>query len=161
MATHLGIPRVEAAQWRAACRRSARGAVARIVVRRYRGAYKDIAMDRISLLAVLLVTLMAGGAAPAGAADMSVSASGARPAIWRFNRPGKDLPFPRDARAQAVWGERACWSHCQSFCTWGEAACLTRDPQGHCLTLTDRCDRACQRDCRSRGGPLVLDIFDF
>lgn len=118
-------------------------------------------MQRISLFVVLLLALVGGTIASASAADVTAGYREARPEIWRFNRHSKDLPFPRDMRAQAVWGERACWSDCQSYCTWGEASCLERDPQGRCLKLTDRCDRQCQRECRTRGGPLVPDIFDF
>jgi hypothetical protein len=118
-------------------------------------------VQRFNFFVALLFAIMCGVMAPAGAADMSVSYQNTRPDIWRFNRHGKELPFPRDARAQAVWGERACRTDCQSYCTWGEAACLARDPQGHCLKVTDRCDRMCQRECRTRGGPLVPDIFDF
>lgn len=118
-------------------------------------------MQRVIVALALLFVIMCAAAVPAAAADVNVSYRDARPEVWRYNRHGKELPFPREARAQAVWGERACWSECQSYCTWGEAACLERDPQGRCLKLTDRCDRMCQRECRTRGGPLVPDIFDF
>jgi hypothetical protein len=73
----------------------------------------------------------------------------------------RQLPYPRETRAEAVWNERACWSGCGSYCAWGMAACLRNDTQGTCLTLTDRCDRACQRGCRNAGGPLLPDVFDF
>lgn len=73
----------------------------------------------------------------------------------------KLLPFPRKGRSEAVWASDACWSGCQSYCTWDEAVCLEHDAQGHCLKFTDHCDRICQRQCRMRGGPLVPDIFDF
>lgn len=112
-------------------------------------------MQRITVFVALLLTLMASVIVPAGAADTIASYRDARPEIWRFNRHSKELPFPRDARAQAVWGERACWSECQSFCTWGEAACLQVDAQGHCQRVTDSCDRSCQRECRTRGGPFL------
>jgi hypothetical protein len=72
----------------------------------------------------------------------------------------RPLPYPRSERAAAVWNERACWSQCGSYCTWGMAACLEHDAQGRCLKFTDRCDRQCQRDCRSAGGPYLPDIFD-
>lgn len=118
-------------------------------------------MHRTTISVTLLLMLIVGIIVPAGAADVSSSYRDVRPEIWRFNRHSKDLPFQRDARAQAVWSERACWSDCQSFCTWNEAACFQLDAQGRCLKLTDRCDRACQRECRTRGGPFVPDIFDF
>lgn len=100
---------------------------------------------------VLLIGLLAAG--PAMAADGAL--------LSRADPLTRQLPYPREARAEAVWNERACWSGCGSYCAWGMAACLRVDSQGTCLKLTDRCDRACQRSCRSAGGPLVPDVFDF
>lgn len=65
------------------------------------------------------------------------------------------LPFPRSERAQSVWAAGACWSGCGSYCAWGLNGCLARDSQGQCLKLTDSCDRYCQRECRTSGGPLL------
>jgi hypothetical protein len=65
------------------------------------------------------------------------------------------LPFPRGERAQAIWAETACWQDCQRTCAWGLTECLYRDAQGACLQITDRCDRYCQRSCRSQGGPYL------
>ena len=67
----------------------------------------------------------------------------------------RELPFPRSERAQSVWASGACWSECGAYCAWGEAGCLERDAQGICVKLTDKCDRYCQRTCRSYGGPLL------
>ena len=102
--------------------------------------------------ALVLIALLAGlwltaAGESAVAADVSV-----RPAPVR---PIKVLPFPRSERAQSVWASGACWSECGSYCAWGEAGCLMRDAQGLCLTLTDTCDRYCQRRCRTSGGPLL------
>ena len=72
-----------------------------------------------------------------------------------------ELPFPRSWRAQSVWASDACWKDCGSHCTWGIATCLEHDNQGHCLKLGNTCDRYCQRECRTDGGPLVPDILDF
>ena len=102
---------------------------------------------------VLLFTLLAlVTALPAGAADVTL-----RPAALTTPHT---LPFPRSGRSQAVWASAACWNDCQSYCTWGEAACLQTDAQGRCLTYTDRCDRFCQRDCRTRGGPLFAPLLE-
>ena len=65
------------------------------------------------------------------------------------------LPFPRSPRAGSVWAARACWSQCQAYCTWDLTGCLPVDSQGRCLKHADACDRACQRDCRTRGGPYL------
>ena len=69
--------------------------------------------------------------------------------------PVRMLPFPRSAQAQSMWASGACWNACQSYCTWDLPACLQADSQGQCLKYTDACDRACQRDCRTRGGPYL------
>jgi hypothetical protein len=103
---------------------------------------------------IVLIALLMGGlwaASPAGAADLKpVQAT-----IWRMAPPHDVLPFPRSERAQSVWASGACWSECGSHCAWGEAQCLERDPQGQCLKLTDKCDRYCQRQCRTSGSPLL------
>jgi hypothetical protein len=103
------------------------------------------------LIALVLVTGFAGSTYAADAI-VSRNASVMAPAA---------LPFPRTARAAAVWDERACWSQCGSYTAWGMVSCLERDAQGVCLDRTDHSDRMCQRDCRRAGGPYLPDIFDF
>lgn len=100
---------------------------------------------------IVLLALLFGGMMPAmvGPAD----ASDVKP--WRFNRPSQELPFARSERSQAVWAAGTCWSECGAYCAWGQSGCLQRDSQGQCLKLTDKCDRYCQRNCRSAGGPLL------
>lgn len=100
----------------------------------------------VLVLTALLSSLLLRGGGPAMAADVSL-----RPAAARTFA----LPFPRGERAQSVWASRACWSDCGAYCAWGEAGCLNRDSQGQCLKLTDTCDRYCQRECRTSGGPLL------
>ena len=99
----------------------------------------------IGLLA-LLCGAFVSGSAPAWAADPQYRAQAA---------PGPALPFPRSERAQSVWASGACWSACGAYCAWGQTGCLERDAQGLCLRLTDTCDRYCQRNCRTSGGPLL------
>lgn len=74
---------------------------------------------------------------------------------WRQGTQTGELPFSRSERAQAVWDSGACWSACGSYCAWGQAECLKTDPQGRCLSWTNACDRACQRECRTGAGPLL------
>jgi hypothetical protein len=103
------------------------------------------------LIALLLGGIVLPAAGPAAAGN-------GKP--MRYAAPGQDLPFPRSERAQSVWASGACWSECGSYCAWGSAGCLERDAQGQCLKLTDKCDRYCQRSCRSSGGPLLpIEFF--
>jgi hypothetical protein len=78
-----------------------------------------------------------------------------RAPTWRYNAHSAELPFPRSARAESVWASSWCWTDCGSYCAWGLAGCLKEDSQGRCLKFTDRCDRYCQRECRTRGGPFL------
>jgi hypothetical protein len=82
-----------------------------------------------------------------------------KPPVWRYNAHTADLPFPRGKRAEAVWASGACWSDCGAYCAWGLAGCLKEDTQGRCLKYTDKCDRYCQRECRTRGGPFLSVEF--
>ncbi|MBI5911476.1 MAG: hypothetical protein HY848_16185 [Betaproteobacteria bacterium] len=103
------------------------------------------------LIALLLGAILLPMTGAAFASDMQP---------WRYNSHGAELPFSRSERAQAVWSSGACWSECGSYCAWGMAECLQRDAQGRCLNLTDKCDRYCQRQCRTRGGPLLpIEFF--
>ncbi len=88
------------------------------------------------------------------AANSAIAAEG-NPTTWRYNTHNGDQPFPRGKRAESVWASGPCWTECGSYCAWGMAGCLKEDAQGHCLKLTDRCDRYCQRECRTRGGPFL------
>ncbi|MFN3656310.1 MAG: hypothetical protein ACK4UO_03510 [Pseudolabrys sp.] len=110
-------------------------------------------MKKIAVLVAFAVALVAS--LPAGAADLG----GSRVTVADASR-ARVLPFPRSSRAQAVWASDTCWNACQSYCTWGEAGCLQADSQGRCLKRTDACNRYCQRDCRTRGGPLLTPLFD-
>jgi hypothetical protein len=103
----------------------------------------------------IVFVLAAGFVAPALAADMTVSRHVSAVV------PGVALPFPRTARAAAVWDERTCWTQCGAHTAWAMADCLGRDAQGLCLDRTDHSDRMCQRACRTSGGPYLPDIFDF
>lgn len=102
-----------------------------------------------AILAAWALTGLVVLALPAAAADTRPGAAG----------PGLSLPFPRSERAQSVWASSACTRDCGAYCAWGQAQCLERDTQGQCLKLTDACDRYCQRNCRTSGGPyLPLDF---
>ena len=105
-------------------------------------------MTRLRMIAslVLIAGTMCIGAASAG---------DGRVATWRYNSHDQELPFSRGERAQAVWASSRCWKECGSYCAWGMAGCLKEDSQGHCLKLTDRCDRYCQRECRTNAGPYL------
>ena len=103
---------------------------------------------------IFLLALLFGGVVlngPSSAADLRPMAT----KNWRISPRSDVLPFPRSERAQAVWAADACRIECGSYCAWGQTQCLERDSQGQCLKLTDKCDRYCQRDCRTSGGPLL------
>ncbi len=100
--------------------------------------------------AAVLIGLLLGGIVMPG--STGAVAAGRTLAV---SSPVQVLPFPRSPRAESIWASGACWNQCQSICTWELPNCLQRDSQGLCLKDTDACDRACQRDCRSRGGPYL------
>ena len=109
-------------------------------------------MSRWFILIALLFSAVAPPMAP-----MAAAADDVRPApiIWRYNNHPQELPFTRSERAASAWASGACWSDCGSYCAWGMAGCLQRDAQGQCIKLTDKCDRYCQRECRTAGGPFL------
>ncbi len=75
--------------------------------------------------------------------------------VWRYNKHNPAPAFPLSGGAESVWASGACWSECGSYTTWNLVACLDRDAQGRCLKHADAGDRACQRACRTRGGPFL------
>lgn len=112
----------------------------------------------IVLITLLLCGLWAASAGPSGAADRPLTAktwAKTSAKTWRMNTRSAELPFPRSERSQAVWASGERWTECGSYCAWGQTQCLERDTQGQCLKLTDKCDRYCQRDSRTSGGPLL------
>jgi len=112
---------------------------------------------RALVLLFALLSIMA--LRPAAAADTSAFSAPVRQAT--LTTPAKALPFPRSERAQSVWASGVCWNQCGAYCTSGLVGCLRRDSQGQCLQYTDRCDRYCQNQCRTQGGPLLPDLLDF
>jgi hypothetical protein len=106
----------------------------------------------------IAVVLVAAAALPSWAAEWR-SAPASPVAAERLTAKLK-LPFSRSERADAVWAETACHYNCSAHCAWGLAACLGHDAQGYCLQVADACDRYCQRQCRTQGGPWVTDLFD-
>jgi hypothetical protein len=105
----------------------------------------------IALIALLIGALWTASAGPVKAANLKPMQA----STWNRTAPQEVVPFPRSERAQSVWASNACWSECGSYCAWGQTHCLERDSQGQCLKLTDKCDRYCQRECRTSGGPLL------
>ncbi len=99
----------------------------------------------------LILVLAMLAPVPVQAADVRVSP--------QYSAPLAVLPFARSERSQAVWAADACFRDCGAYCSAGQASCLYRDSQGQCLRKTDECDRYCQRNCRTAGGPwLPLDF---
>jgi hypothetical protein len=80
---------------------------------------------------------------------------GPHPPVWRYNGPPQPLPFARSERSASVWASDACWNDCRASCAWDLNGCLHYDSQGTCILYSAACDRYCQRDCRTQGGPLL------
>jgi hypothetical protein len=109
-------------------------------------------------LSFAIALLFAGLATPGDAGEYSFDN---RPAV---TFPKSDTvrvsPYPAGKRAASVWDSDACWRGCTSDCNWRMEACLRETDADACRPHLDACDRACQRACRSRGGPL-LGFIDF
>ena len=86
---------------------------------------------------------------------LSSAAMAGAPEVWRYNKHSPEPPFPLSERSESVWGSGACWSECGSHTTWNLVTCLDHDAQGRCLKYADADDRACQRTCRTQGGPFL------
>jgi hypothetical protein len=69
-------------------------------------------------------------------------------------------PYPMGKRASAVWVSDSCWRGCTGTCNGHMQACMSAYDADACRPHLDACDRACQRTCRTRGGPL-LGFIDF
>ena len=111
---------------------------------------------KISTIVAFIAIL--AGTLSAGAADNSRLPQPLPQGVERAQK-ADELPFPRSERAQSIWAADTCWRDCSANCAWGVAGCLRRDEQGVCLSKGDTCDRYCQRQCRSSGGPL-LNMLD-
>ena len=106
---------------------------------------------------VAALVLIAGLLAPAAAGDYSLEN---RPEVSFKGGPVHVSPYPMSKRAAAVWASDACWRDCTSACNWKMEYCVRASDADACRPYLDGCDRACQRSCRSRGGPL-LGFVDF
>jgi len=117
----------------------------------------------------LLFALFAGLLAP-GAPDRALAGDYTyenRPSVVFPGGPkGSGIvhvsPFPAGKRAASIWAADACWRDCSRDCTWKMETCVRATDIGAdaCRPHLDACDRACQRSCRTRGGPL-LGFIDF
>jgi hypothetical protein len=107
----------------------------------------------MKVLAALLV-LIAGFVGPAAASDYTLEN---RPVLVFPRGKVHVSPFPTSVRASTVWGSDACWRDCAGRCAWRLQVC-GRDAEP-CRPALDACDRACLRECRTVGGPL-LNITD-
>src|SRR5580704_16770298 len=109
---------------------------------------------------ILVVLLLCCILPPCGNSVAAADQKAMQASSWHYANRNQELPFSRSERTQSVWASGVCWSDCGSHCAWGQSGCLQQDAQGQCLKLTDACDRYCQRECRTSGGPLLpLDFF--
>ena len=100
----------------------------------------------MKLLVLLGMVLMAGlhaaRAADAGVGRQRVEASAT---VYRV--------IPRSPAAELVWASDACWRGCAMECGRNFKVCLSVGES--CISQNNACDRACQRQCRRYGGPLL------
>ena len=121
-------------------------------------------MKILAALLALIAGMIASGFGHAVAGDYTYEN---RPHVVFPGGPkGKGVvhvsPYPAGKRAASIWLADACWRDCGRHCTWQMETCLraVRAPADACRPRLDACDRACQRSCRIRGGPL-LGFMDF
>jgi hypothetical protein len=107
---------------------------------------------------LVLALLLGVIAAPAAAGDSTSFAH--RPEVSFKGGPPHVSPYPASKRSAAVWAADACWRDCKTDCTWRMEYCVRFDDADACRPKLDACDRACQRSCRTRGGPFAA-FFDF
>jgi hypothetical protein len=102
-----------------------------------------------------VLVLFAGLVASAAAGDYTLAN---RPEVI-FPGPKGGIvhisPYPAGKRAASVWASDACWRDCKTSCTWQMESCLAATDADACRPHLDACDRACQRSCRTRGGPFL------
>ena len=87
-----------------------------------------------------------------------VAAEAADAGTWRKSGSAPATTYrviPRSPAASLVWAGDACWRGCAMDCGRHFRACLTADLPENCIARNDACDRFCQRECRSYGGPLL------
>jgi hypothetical protein len=102
----------------------------------------------MKLLLLLTALLMAGlSTASATDAELSRRPVAAPASVYRV--------IPRSPAASLVWAGDACWRGCAMDCGRHLAACVSADAPENCIAQNDACDRFCQRECRSYGGPLL------
>jgi hypothetical protein len=131
-------------------------------LRRSRGLFAG--MKSLAALFFLIAGLLAPGLASHTLAGDYTYEN--RPQVVFPGPKGKGIvhvsPFPAGKRAASIWLSDACWRDCSRHCTWNMETCqrAAQVPADVCRPQLDACDRACQRNCRLRGGPL-LGFIDF
>lgn len=100
-------------------------------------------------LLLLAGLLLLGGLSQAEAADAGFRRKPATPPAMAYRI------IPRSPEASLIWAGDACWRGCAQDCGRQLKVCLSVDRSGNCLAQNAACDRFCQRECRSYGGPLL------
>jgi hypothetical protein len=121
-----------------------------------------IAMKTCVALVLLAAATLAAAVLPASAGDYSLAH---RPPLVFPGGRVHTSPFPMSKRTADIWLSDACWHDCTSHGAWKLESCLGgRGPshpgQDACRAQLDARDRACLRQCRLSGGPL-LNITDY
>jgi hypothetical protein len=112
-------------------------------------------MKCLAALVLLIAGLAAAGSASSALANDYTYEN--RPVIMFGPKRGDAhiSPFPMSKRSAAVWAESACWRDCTARCTWRFEACVSNLHSDECRPYLADCDLACQKQCRTRGGPLL------
>src|SRR5437764_10929201 len=65
------------------------------------------------------------------------------------------LPIAPDSLSATVLASDGCWRACEAHCGRHVRKCIKFNGITDCAPLNDSCDRACVRQCRAYGGPLL------
>ena len=65
------------------------------------------------------------------------------------------LPIAPDSLSATVLASDGCWRACEAHCGWHVRTCIKHEGVTGCLPHNDSCDRTCQKQCRTYGGPLL------
>jgi hypothetical protein len=109
--------------------------------------------------AVIIVAVALSAALPASAADQGYAPKGpyahAPRAKAIYGIPAPHQPPFASRLSSAAWDAQGCWRDCETGCGEHFQACIRFAPLEPCHRKINACNLACQRQCRSLGGPIL------